>query len=77
MVDFITLVKNILEDKGKNTEDLFKDKVVSENTFYKYKQRYPSLKTLIKISSYLCVTIDYLFELSDENNFKPYSTDQK
>lgn len=75
MIDFISAVKNILEEQNKTTENLFKDNVVSENTFYKYKQRYPSLKTLVKIANYLAVSIDYLFELSDENNFVPYSID--
>lgn len=75
MIDFISAVKSILEEQNKTTENLFKDNVVSENTFYKYKQRYPSLKTLVKIANYLAVSIDYLFELSDENNFAPYSID--
>lgn len=75
MIDFISAVKSILEEQNKTTENLFKDNVVSENTFYKYKQRYPSLKTLVKVANYLAVSIDYLFELSDENNFVPYSID--
>lgn len=77
MLDFIKLVKNVLEEQDKTTENLFNDKVVSENTFYKYKHRFPSLKTLIKIANYLCVNIDYLFELSDENNFRPYLVNQQ
>lgn len=76
MSDFISLVKEILDEKNKTVQDLFNDNVVSENTFYKYKHRYPSLKTLIKIANYLCVTVDYLFELSNENNFKPYAIEQ-
>ncbi len=75
-MDFISIVKNILEERNKSTEDLFNDKIISKNTFYKYKQRNPSLKTLIKIANYLEVSIDYLYELSDENNFKPYSENQ-
>ncbi len=77
MSDFISQVKEILEEKGKTTENLFADKVISEDTFYKYKHRYPSLKTLLKVANYLCVTVDYLFELSNENNFKPYALEQK
>ncbi|MBQ8444109.1 MAG: helix-turn-helix domain-containing protein [Clostridia bacterium] len=72
MVDFIQIVKDILEEQGKSLQNLFEDKVISENTFYKYKQRYPSLKTLIKIINYLGVSMDYLFELADENKFSPY-----
>lgn len=35
------------------------------------------MKTLLKVANFLCVTVDYLFELSDENNFKPYDLEQK
>ncbi len=77
MTDFITLVKEVLEEKGMSTQNLFDDGVISENTFYKYKHRYPNLTTSLKIANYLCVSVDYLFGLSDENKFKPYSLEQK
>ena len=67
MVDFIKLVENILEEQGKTKQDLFENNVVSENTFYKYRQRYPSIKTVVKIANYLNVSLDYLFEFSSEN----------
>lgn len=47
MIDFITAVKNYLEDEGKSVDCLFSDNVISKDTFYKYKQRNPSLQTLI------------------------------
>ena len=72
MLDFLSAVKNVLAEQNKEVEDLFKDNVVAENTFYKYKHRYPRLKTLIKIANYLKVSIDYLFEYDDKNNFKKY-----
>ena len=77
MLDFINKVKNTLEENGKSLQDLFNDKIVSKNTFYKYKQRYPSLNTLIKIVNYLKVSIDYLFENSNENKFNDYSFDSR
>ena len=77
MFNFIRAVKEILEEKGKTTSDLFLDKIISENTFYKYNKRNPSLKTLIKIANYLEVSVDYLYELTDENDFKPYLTNQE
>ena len=73
MFDFITAVKSILEERGKSTKELFSSNIVSENTFYKYKQRYPSIKTLFKIVNYLQVSLDYFFEFKDENNFSQYS----
>lgn len=76
MFNFIKAVKEILEEQGKTTSNLFNDKIISENTFYKYNKRNPSLKSLIKIANYLEVSIDYLYELSDVNNFKPYSLQQ-
>ena len=76
MTDFITVVKNILEEQGKTIDDLFSNEVISKDTFYKYKQRNPSLQTLIKIANYLQVSIDYMYEFDDENHFIPYSTNQ-
>lgn len=70
MTDFINLVNNALAEKNKTTADLFNDSIVSKDTFYKYRHRYPSVCTLLKISNYLKVTPDYLLELSDENDFK-------
>ena len=72
MIDFIKLVENILEEQGKTKQALFQNKIVSENTFFKYRQRYPSIKTVIKIANYLKVSLDYLFEFSNENHFKEY-----
>ena len=77
MSNFISEVKEVLEEKSLSIQNMFDDGIISENTFYKYKHRYPSLKTLIKVANYLCVTVDYLFEMSNENNFKPYSLEQK
>lgn len=76
MKDFINLIKNVLDEQGKTVDCLFCDKVISKDTFYKYKQRNPSLQTLIKLANYLKVSVDYLYELSDVNDFKPYSNDQ-
>lgn len=76
MTNFITAVQNVLEEQGKTTYDLFKNNIISKDTFYKYKRRNPSLQTLIKIANYLHVSIDYMYELSDENNFVPYHKDQ-
>ncbi len=76
MVDFLTLIKNVLEEKNITCEKLFADNVVSKDTFYKYRQRYPSLHTLINLANYLHISMDYLFEITDKNNFKPYSKNQ-
>ncbi len=72
MLDFIRLVENVLEEQSQTKQDLFKNKVVSENTFFKYRQRYPSLKTVMKIANYLKVSLDYLFEFATENHFEEY-----
>ena len=77
MFDFISCVKNVLEEQNKTTEDLLKDGVIPKNTFYKYRHRYPSLSSLLKIANYLCVNVDYLLDLSDTNNFKPYKLEQE
>jgi len=77
MTSFINIVQNILEEQGKTKEDLFNNKIISKDTFYKYKHRNPSLQTLIKIANYLQVSIDYMYEKSDNNHFKLYSNNQK
>lgn len=76
MKDFITIIQNVLEECNKTTDDLFNNKIVSKDTFYKYKKRNPSLSTLIKIANYLQVSIDYIFERSNENKFSYYSLDK-
>lgn len=73
MNDFIYYVENVLEEKGVDVHCLFRDGVISENTFYKYRKRFPNLTTLIKILNYLEVSADYLFEMSEENSFSRYS----
>lgn len=77
MLDFITVINNVLEEKELSLNNLFNDNVISKNTFYKYKHRNPSLKTIIKIANYLEVSIDYMYDLTDINNFKPYSENQE
>ena len=76
MTDFLSIVKNILEEQGKTVRELLDSGVIPKNTLYKYKQRNPSLQTLIKIANYLEVSIDYIYERNDRNNFIPYSYNQ-
>ena len=73
MLDFIKVVENILEEQGKSKQVLFEDKIVSENTFFKYRHRYPSLTTVLKIANLLNVSLDYMFDFANENHYKPYS----
>ena len=77
MVNFIKAVSDVLEEQGKTTKDLFDAGIVSQNTFYKYNQRNPSLRTLTKIANFLQVSIDYLFQTSNVNDFHPYSFSQQ
>lgn len=77
MSNFINLTNEILEEQGKTLQDLFDANIVPENTFYKYKRRYPNLRTLINIVNYLEVSIDYFFDIDSVNHFKPYPKEQK
>ena len=61
MLDFIKVVENILEEQGKSKQVLFENNIVSENTFFKYRHRYPSLNTVMKIANFLNVSLDYDF----------------
>lgn len=76
MVDFLDAVYNVLDEKDLNVEILFDNNIISKNTFYKYRKRNPSLQTLIKIANFLEVSIDYLFELCNENHFSRYKTNR-
>lgn len=44
---------------------------VSQNTISRYEtgEREPDFKTLIRIADYLHVSLDYLLERTDENNW--------
>lgn len=66
---FIDILKQKLKEKNRTTECLFVYDIVSKNTFYKYKHRYPSLGTLMNIANYLRMSIDYIFNLTDTNTF--------
>ncbi len=72
MVDFISLVEDVLKEQNKSKQYLFENNVISKHTFFKYKQRTPSLKTAIAIANFLKVSLDYLFELTTENKFEFY-----
>ena len=72
MVDFIKLVENILEEQGKTKQDLFEIMLFQKT---QYRQRYPSIKTVVKIANYLNVSLDYLFEFSSKNHFIEYNVD--
>lgn len=76
-IDFIKVVSAVLEEKGKTVQSLFDNNIISKDTFYKYKHRSPSLKTLIKVCNYLTVSIDYLFEFTTTNDFKEYNLNNK
>ena len=77
MVDFIDLIKRALEEQGKSFDDLFRDNVISKNTFYKYRQRQPNLETVFRLANYLKISLDYLFEFCENNTFKePYCYQQ-
>lgn len=68
MLDFTTIISSVLEEQSKTTQDLFDDDVISKDTFYKYRRSNPSFTTLIKIANYLQVSIDYIYELTDNND---------
>ena len=76
MSDFIKYIENVLQEQGKTVNILFENNIVSKDTFYKYRKRFPNLSTLINIVNFLEVDIDYLFEISENNDFRPYKLNQ-
>ena len=78
MKSFIDLVKSVLEEQDISVQEFYNSGIITTNTFYKYRQREPSLETVLKIANYLKVTVDYLYELDVENKFeKLYVYDSK
>ena len=78
MKSFIDLVKGVLEEQNISVQEFYNSGIITKNTFYKYRQWDPGLGTVLKIANYLKVSVDYLFELDDENKFeKPYVYDSK
>lgn len=71
-INFINIIKNLLAEKNQTLDILFDNNVVSENTFYKYRQRMPSIETVAKIANFIEVSLDYMFDFSDENNFHKF-----
>ena len=76
MSNFRDLLIDILNEKGVSIKDLENQNIVSENLIYKYSHIDPSLKTIINLANFLQVTIDYILNFTNENNFKPYKKDQ-
>ena len=75
-MNFYTLILETLNEKGKSIKDLENDNILGKNTFYIFSKTAPSLVTIIKIANYLNISIDYMLDLVDINNFQKYSLDQ-
>lgn len=77
MSNFKELLSDVLIEQKKTFQDLEDAGVVSKRTFYQYNNFTPFLPTVIKISNYLKVSIDYLFGIVSYNSFKKYNERQK
>lgn len=71
MLNFKNILSEILDEKNKSFADLEENNIISERTFYQYKDYTPYLPTVIKIANYLEVSLDYLTGRTSENNFNP------
>lgn len=76
MTDFLTLLNDVLVEKGISIKDLESEGIIPNHSFYQYKTQWPYLHNAIKIANYLEVSLDYLLDRTSNNSFKKYKKDQ-
>lgn len=75
-LNFFELFKNALDEKNVTIKELEDFGVLKTNTFYNFSTYCPSLFNAIQIANHLQLSLDYILEKSDINNFKRYKNDQ-
>ncbi len=76
MTNYFELFADVLKEKGITIDDLTKHNVVKKNVFYEFSRYCPSLANGIKFANFVEVSLDYIFEITNENNFKKYKISQ-
>ena len=74
---YYELVKNALDEKGVTIKELNEKNVLKKFVVYSFHDCCPSLENGIKIANYIEMSLDYIFEFTDKNNFKKYKYPQK
>ena len=74
---YFELFKNALDEKGLKIKDLNDENVIKKFVFYSFHDCCLSLENGIKIANYIEMSLDYILEFSDKNNFKRYKFPQK
>ena len=75
--NYYELFKGALDEKGVAVKELNNQKVLKKFVFYSFHDCCPSLKNGINIANYLEMSLDYILEFTDKNNFKKYKFPQK
>lgn len=77
MATFYDSILDVVHEKQKTIKDLEDNKILGKNTFYSFRRNDPSLKSLIEISNFLEVPIDYLIgKITDSTPFRRYTLEQ-
>lgn len=76
MANFYELLMEIMNDKNVSIVDLENEKILTKNTFYNFKDNFPSLDNIISIANHLQVSIDYIVGNCDTNKFYKYKKQQ-
>ena len=76
MTNYFDLFSDVLKEKGLTISDLTENNVVKQNVFYEFSKYCPSLSNGINFANFVEVSLDYVFEITNENNFKRYKTSQ-
>ena len=68
---------NVLEERGISIQDFCKMAKVGKNAIYDLDKFNPSLRNILKMADTLSISLDYLAELSDKEDFELISYEIK
>ena len=75
-MNYYTYFHNAIREKGLLVQDLEEKGIVAKNAIYSYSKSCPYLNNAIKIANFLEMSLDYILENVDKNNFKKYKLPQ-
>ena len=77
MSNFVEMLLEALQEKGKTIKDLEDNGIIPKRSFYQYKSYTPFLTSILKIANYLEMSLDYFADRTNVNNFKTYKIEHQ
>lgn len=75
-MNFDKMLLEVMKEKSKTIKNLVENNIISEDSFYQYKNYIPNLKHSMAIANYLEVSLDYILGNIDFYDFKTYKEHQ-